>query len=81
MLGYLVYSKAGHDKGEIYLVINEDEQYVWLVNGLNKKIQNPKKKNKKHVQLINVYYEINDLLLLTNEQVKYHIKKFDSNKI
>lgn len=81
MLGYLVYSKAGHDKGEIYLVINEDERYVWLVNGLDKKIQNPKKKNKKHVQLIKVYYEINDLHLLTNEQVKYHIKKFDSNKI
>lgn len=35
--------KAGHDKDHVYLVIGEDENKVFLVNGTTKKMQNPKK--------------------------------------
>lgn len=33
MVGYLVYSMAGHDKYKVYAVIQEDEQSVWLKIG------------------------------------------------
>lgn len=36
--------KAGHDKDHVYLVIGEDENKVFLVNGTTKKMQNPEKK-------------------------------------
>ena len=52
MVGYLVYSMAGHDKYKVYAVIQEDEQSVWLTDGDNRTLDHLKKKNKKHVQLI-----------------------------
>lgn len=48
----LARSKAGHDKNHVYLVIKEDAEFVYLVNGTTKKLDHPKKKKKFHVQLI-----------------------------
>lgn len=44
--------KAGHDMRQIYQVIDEDERYVYLVNGSTRTTDRPKKKSRKHVQLI-----------------------------
>ncbi len=44
--------KAGHDIRQIYQVIDEDERYVYLVNGSTRTTDRPKKKSRKHVQLI-----------------------------
>ena len=44
--------KAGHDKDHVYPVIGEDENKVFLVNGTTKKMQNPKKKSRQHIQII-----------------------------
>lgn len=44
--------KAGHDKDHVYLVIGEDENKVFLVNGTTKKMQNSKKKSRQHIQII-----------------------------
>ncbi|MDE6748813.1 MAG: RNA-binding protein [Lachnospiraceae bacterium] len=52
MIGMLAGSKAGHDKGIIYVIINEDTEYVYLVDGETRKLLKPKKKNKKHIQII-----------------------------
>ena len=52
MIGLLAMSKAGHDKDHVYLVVEEKEEYVLLVDGKNRLLENPKKKNKKHIQLI-----------------------------
>lgn len=43
---------AGHDRRQIYQVLKEDETYVYLVNGKTKTSDNPKKKSKKHIQII-----------------------------
>ena len=51
--GMLARSKAGHDKGQIYIIKDMDENDVYLVNG-----ENPKKKKRKHVQIITERYEI-----------------------
>lgn len=48
----LATSKAGHDKGELYVIVRSDEDYVYLVNGTNKNIDSPKKKKHKHIQII-----------------------------
>ncbi len=49
---YLARSKAGHDKGECYLVKDENETCVFLVNGTTKPLSRPKKKKKIHIQPI-----------------------------
>lgn len=56
--GMLVKSKAGHDKGKIYVISRMDETYVYLVDGRLKTIDNPKKKKYRHVQVIQKRYDI-----------------------
>lgn len=55
--GELVVSIAGHDEGSIYLVIGDDEDKVLLADGRKRKLAKPKRKNKKHVQLIHKHIE------------------------
>ncbi len=48
----LASSKAGHDRRQIYVIIGEDDEYVYLADGRNRTVDRPKKKNRKHIQLI-----------------------------
>ncbi len=45
-------SLAGHDKGELYVVVCEEDKDVILVNGNNRTMDKPKRKRKSHVQPI-----------------------------
>lgn len=48
----LAVSLAGHDKGKRYVVLGQEKEYFFLVDGTTKLLSRPKKKNQKHVQLI-----------------------------
>ncbi len=52
MTGMLASSKAGHDQKTIYVIIDEDDEYVYLADGRNRTVDRPKKKNRKHIQII-----------------------------
>lgn len=45
-------AKAGHDKKHVYCVIRKEADWVYLVNGTTRKLDHPKKKNVKHIQII-----------------------------
>ncbi|MBR5773294.1 MAG: KOW domain-containing RNA-binding protein [Clostridia bacterium] len=49
--GCVVRSKAGHDKGEFFVVVKDEGSFVLLCNGKERKLESPKKKNKRHVAL------------------------------
>lgn len=55
MIGYkaggLVRSLAGHDKDQYFIILEESGEYISLVDGKSRKLEKPKRKNKKHVQL------------------------------
>lgn len=79
--GMLAYSRAGHDKGNLYVIIEADQEYVYLVDGIRRKISNPKKKKLKHIQIINDIPEIirecmNSGKKVTDEDIKRSIKIF-----
>ncbi|MGD0622130.1 MAG: KOW domain-containing RNA-binding protein [Thermacetogeniaceae bacterium] len=51
VIGQLAVSKRGRDRGEPYLVLEIiDEAFVYLVNGDKRRIENPKRKNIKHLR-------------------------------
>lgn len=52
MIGMLAVSRAGHDIGNIYVIIGEEKEYVYLADGRIRGTDRPKKKNKKHIQVI-----------------------------
>ena len=48
-VGDVVRSAAGHDRGELFLVLREEGDFLWLVDGKGRKLETPKKKRRKHV--------------------------------
>lgn len=72
-------SLAGHDKGQMYFIVREEGDFVYLADGKNRGIQNPKKKRKKHLQLIKSADEalakkLKDGKTIYNEEIKFAIK-------
>lgn len=70
MTGMLAGSKAGHDKDMIYVIIKEEKEYVYLVDGKIRRMENPKKKNKKHIQIIKKEIEPSLMEKLQNGQLQ-----------
>ncbi len=58
MTGRFVISRAGHDKGSVYVVLSFDGQFFTLADGRLKKTGSPKKKRRKHVQLTDSYVDL-----------------------
>ena len=52
-IGRIACSLKGHDRGELYLVLQADEAFVYVSDGRLKPADDPKKKNRKHVRLEN----------------------------
>lgn len=52
IVGMLATSKAGHDKDSVYVIIREDGEYIYVADGHSRTTDRPKRKNKKHIQLI-----------------------------
>ena len=48
----VVVSTAGHDQGEIFYVIDMDDQFLYLANGKDRSLDKPKRKKRKHVQKV-----------------------------
>lgn len=81
--GAFAKSKAGHDWNQIYVIINCDNEYVYLSDGRLKTIENPKKKKVKHVQLIDYIDPVIGEKLksnnLFNEDIKKAIKDYKAD--
>ena len=52
-VGQIVFSKAGRDKGNYFIVIDYKAPYVFLCDGKLRRLENPKKKKDKHIQTTN----------------------------
>ena len=50
-VGRVVRSKAGHDSNDIFAVVGSDENYVFIIDGKERRVEKPKRKNPKHVEL------------------------------
>ncbi len=56
-VGTLVYSKAGHDKQNMFLVLKLENGYAYIADGHMRKAEKPKKKKLIHLQKTNYVYE------------------------
>ena len=43
---------AGRDAGVICLILREEDENVFIADGRDRRVETPKKKNRKHVRLI-----------------------------
>ena len=82
MTGRFAYSKAGHDKGALYVVVGCEGDFVYLCDGRLKLMASPKKKRLKHIQLINrlvakeLFHRLTTGQKVYDEEIKFAIKQY-----
>ena len=79
--GAVVRAIAGREKNEIFIIWNVDDNYAYLINGKSRPIENPKKKNIKHLNLL-CKSELTglDLENLTNAHTIKYLKDYNKSK-
>lgn len=59
MVGRIVCSRSGRDKGYFMAVIRADSDFLYVCDGKERPLERPKRKNIKHVALTNTYLDEN----------------------
>ena len=67
-IGQVVYSKSGHDKGDVQMIIAVEGDFLILADGRRRKLEKPKRKKKMHVQPTGAY--------LLDADIKKALKKY-----
>ena len=49
-IGQVVYSKSGHDKGDVQMIVGMEGDFLLLADGRRRKLEKPKRTKKMHVQ-------------------------------
>ena len=75
--GQIVKSLAGHDKDCIYMIVRADGSFIWVADGKRRRLENPKRKNTAHVQLIKVYVPEADRD--KDEAIQHFLKSYGGN--
>ena len=52
-VGTIVKAKAGRDKEGFFVVVKNEEGWVYIADGRRRKVENPKKKNPIHLTVTN----------------------------
>ena len=52
--GDIVVATAGKDRGKRFVVLSVDDRYAHIANGRRRRVQQPKKKSQKHLQIIGI---------------------------
>lgn len=82
MIGMLAFSKAGHDKDTVYVIVGEEADTVYLSDGRLKPVEKPKKKKIRHIQIVKkimdeeVAEKLQQGKTVRNEEIKKIIKDF-----
>lgn len=68
--GQVVRSIAGRDAGKVFVILEIiDHQYLYLVDGKSRKLERPKKKKVKHLQITH------DVIDLSGEVTNSYLRK------
>lgn len=75
-VGNIVISTSGRDKGLYFIVIAVEEEFVYLADGNIRKIERPKKKKLKHIEVTAFHDEnIANRVIKKNKITNQDIKK------
>lgn len=76
--GSLVYSRAGRDKGGLFLVLSVHDGFAYLADGELRQVLKPKKKKLKHLNKTNTVLDV-DFENISDAQVRKLLAEY-SNK-
>ena len=71
--GELVICNAGREKDRLMCVVASDEKYVYVCDGKERLLNNPKRKNPKHI--VKTDEQLSEDLLLTDRALRKALSK------
>jgi ribosomal protein L14E/L6E/L27E len=78
LIGSFVKSRCGRDVGKCYVIIDSKNEYIYLVDGIIRTLDHPKKKNLAHINKLRYFdpllAEKVNLKNIKNEEIKRAIK-------
>ena len=79
-IGNVVISTMGRDKGLYFIVVGIEENYVYLVDGSVRKVDKPKRKKVKHIELTSLHEEniaikVKNKHKITNQDIKKALRE------
>ena len=79
--GTVVISKAGRDKGNFFIVLKTEDNYAYIADGNLRKVDRPKKKKLRHLQLTNYVSQriLNPEQEITNSEVRKALAEYSEN--
>jgi len=80
-LGQVVFSKAGRDKDHFFVIIEIEKPYVALTDGKLRRLENPKKKKSKHIQVTSyidkdIKYKLESKNRLSNADIRKSLSHY-----
>ena len=72
--GTVVYSLAGHDKGDFQVVVDFDDKYAKVCDGKYRPLERPKKMKLIHIKVTNTV--LSEDSLKTNKSIRVSLKPF-----
>ncbi len=80
--GQMALSDAGHDRGKLYVILDIQEEMLFLADGCRKTAEKPKKKNICHVRRMNyidegIHTKLENGYPLDNEDICRAIQLFE----
>ncbi len=83
-IGQIVYVKRGRGKSNPFIVADLDKDFLYLVDGDTRKLEKPKKKNKKHIQIVNqidynIKKKLEEKLYLLDADIRKALKPYKNN--
>jgi ribosomal protein L14E/L6E/L27E len=73
--GTIVYSLAGHDKGDFQVVMDFDDTYAKVCDGKHRPLERLKKKKLIHLKLTNTV--LSEEKLRTNKSIRISLRPFN----
>lgn len=84
-VGQVVFSKSGRDKGKPFIITAIEGEFIYLADGVLRKLIKPKKKKCKHVQGTkfveqNVKQKLESKSYLLDADIAKALKEFSNNQ-
>ena len=76
--GQIAFSRAGHDKGQAFVITDCDGRYVYICDGKHRLLEKPKKKKLIHIALTNTV--LGEGAIKTNRHIRKSLAVFISQK-
>lgn len=86
LIGKVAIAKAGRDAGKYFMIVDVvDNNYVYISDGMSRKIEKPKKKKIKHLSLTNIdagdiKVSLMSKVKVSNPKIKRFLQSVEINK-